>query len=54
VLTEQMYGYALARYARMRNEVSPAWATHLDLNTRTYLRRATRYLDRVEQRTVSL
>jgi hypothetical protein len=48
VLTEQMYGYAPARYARMRHELSPAWATHLDLNPRTYLRRATRYLDRVE------
>jgi hypothetical protein len=48
VLTEQMYGYALARYARMRHEPSPAWAAHLDLNPRTYLRWALRYLDRVE------
>jgi hypothetical protein len=54
VLTEQMYGYALARYARMRREVSPAWATYLDLNPRTYLRRAMRYLDRVESGAVSL
>jgi len=48
VLTEQMYGYALARYARMRHESSPAWAAYLDLNPRTYLRRAMRYLDRVD------
>jgi hypothetical protein len=48
LLTEQMHGYALARYARMRHESSPAWAVHLDLNPRTYLRRALRYLDRVE------
>jgi hypothetical protein len=29
-----MYGYALARYARLRGEARPAWAAHLDTNPR--------------------
>lgn len=43
-LTEPMYGYALACYARMRGESKPPWARHLDTNPRTYLRRSLRYL----------
>jgi hypothetical protein len=43
-MTEQMYGYALARYALMRGEPDPAWARHLDTNPRTYMRQALRYL----------
>jgi hypothetical protein len=43
-MTEQMYGYALARYALRRGEPDPAWARHLDTNPRGYMRQALRYL----------
>jgi hypothetical protein len=43
-LTEPMYGYALARYAWLRDEERPAWAAHLDTNPRAFLRRGLRYL----------
>lgn len=43
-MTEQMYGYALARYALHRGETDPAWARHLDTNPRGYMRQALRYL----------
>jgi hypothetical protein len=45
-LTEPMFGYALASYARLRGEVDPAWAGHLDTNPRAYLRKGLRYLRR--------
>jgi len=44
VLTEEMYGYALARYAIMRGEANPVWAKHLDTNPRTYFKRSMAYL----------
>jgi hypothetical protein len=43
-LTEPMYGYGLARYAWLRDEADPTWATYLDTNPRTFLRRGLRYL----------
>lgn len=43
-LTEEMYGYAPARYAWIRGEPDPPWVRHLDTNPRTYLRQALRYL----------
>ncbi|GAA3265182.1 hypothetical protein Dvina_16460 [Dactylosporangium vinaceum] len=43
-LTEPMYGYALARYAWLRNEPSPDWARHLDTNPRAALKQGLRYL----------
>lgn len=43
-LTEPMYGYALARYALLRNESKPVWAEHLDLNPRSCMRNGLRYL----------
>lgn len=45
-LTEQMYGYALARYAQLRDETFPAWAKHLDTNPRTFLKQSLRHLSR--------
>ena len=45
-LTEPMYGYALACHAWLRGEPRPAWARHLDINPRVYLRRGLRYLAR--------
>jgi len=44
LLTEEMYGYALARYAVMRGETNPDWAKHLDTNPRTYFKRSMGYL----------
>lgn len=43
-LTEQMFGYALARLAVMRGERRPEWGRHLDTNPRAYLSQAARYL----------
>lgn len=44
-LTESMYGYALARYCWLRGESEPAWAEHLDVNPRTYLKQGLRFLN---------
>ena len=44
-LSDQMFGYALARYAQLRSEPGPEWATALDTNPRTYIMQATRYLE---------
>ncbi|MGY0235844.1 hypothetical protein [Longispora urticae] len=44
-LTEPMYGYALARYAWLRNEYDPGWAAHLDLGPGGQYHRARLYLD---------
>jgi hypothetical protein len=43
-MTEQMYGYALARYARMRGEAGPEWSKHLDTNPRAYMKQGLKYL----------
>jgi hypothetical protein len=43
-MTEQMFGYALARYAVQRGEFKPPWAKFLDTNPRAYMRRGLRFL----------
>jgi len=43
-MTEQMFGYGLARYALMRGEPDPAWAKYLDTNPRVYMKHALGYL----------
>lgn len=43
-MTEQMFGYALARYAVYRAEPDPAWAKYLDTNPRVYMKQGIRYL----------
>ncbi|WP_037576342.1 hypothetical protein [Phaeacidiphilus oryzae] len=44
-LSEQMFGYALACYARLRGETgTPAWARHLDTNPRAYLKQGLRWM----------
>jgi hypothetical protein len=43
-MTEQMFGYALARYAVYRGELDPAWARYLDTNPRVYMKQGIRYL----------
>ncbi len=43
-LTEQMFGYGLARYALLRGEPQPPWARYLDTNPRVYMKQTVRYL----------
>ena len=49
LLTEPMYGYALARYAMMRGEPRPDWARFVDSNPRAYMRKGVRFLKRLER-----
>ncbi|WP_249998264.1 hypothetical protein [Actinoplanes sp. M2I2] len=49
LLTEPMYGYALARYAMMRGEPRPDWARFVDSNPRAYLRKGVRFIRRLER-----
>ncbi|TDU86852.1 hypothetical protein EV138_0368 [Kribbella voronezhensis] len=37
-------GYGLARYAWLRGESAPDWASHLDTNPRVYLRDGLRFI----------
>lgn len=43
-LTEQMFGYGLARFARDRGEPAPPWVRFLDVNPREYMRQTGRVL----------
>jgi hypothetical protein len=46
-LSQAMFGYALARYARLRDETRPEWAGYLATNPRGYMKQSLRYLDAV-------
>jgi hypothetical protein len=48
-LTEQMFGYALARWTLMRGQPDPAWTRYLDTNPRVYMKNAIRYIQRSER-----
>jgi hypothetical protein len=48
-MTEQMFGYALARYAVYRAELDPEWAKHLNTNPRAYMKQGIRYLRHTDQ-----
>jgi hypothetical protein len=39
-LPEEVYGYALARFASERGEHEPSWCKHLSTNVRTYFNRS--------------
>ena len=43
-LNEQMFGYALAWFAFVRNESNPTWAKHLEGNSKYYFRSSMRFL----------
>jgi hypothetical protein len=45
-LTEEMFGYALAVFALMRGEQSPAWAQFLEGSVKTYFKRSLKYLEK--------
>jgi hypothetical protein len=44
-LSEEVYGYALAVFAKERGEAGPAWTAHLSTNVRTYFRRSAAWLE---------
>ena len=43
-LSEEAWGYALARYALERNEIKPAWKRHLATNIAVYMKRSLGWL----------
>jgi hypothetical protein len=43
-LTEEVWGYALARFAAERREMSPVWAKQLPTNVRSYFKRSQRWI----------
>ncbi|HKM48266.1 MAG TPA: hypothetical protein VJX69_11800 [Terriglobales bacterium] len=43
-LSEEMYGYALARFTFERSEDRPEWAKYLSTNVATYYKRSNRWL----------
>lgn len=45
-LTEEMFGYALAFFASMRGERSPAWSQFLEGGVSTYFKNALKYLEK--------
>ena len=45
-LPEEVYGYALAKFASERGEANPAWTKHLSTNVRNYYDRSRRWLAR--------
>lgn len=45
-LTEEMLGYALALFALMRGERSPAWAQFLEGSVTTYFKSSLKYLEK--------
>ena len=49
-LREEIYGYALARFATERNQQKPAWARHLSPNVRAYFRHSCAWLARNRHR----
>ena len=44
-LPEEVYGYALARFAHQRGERSPKWTRHLSTNLRSYFRKSAAWLE---------
>ncbi len=45
-LPEQVYGYALAKFAAERGEMRPEWTRHLTTNVRAYYKRARAWLEK--------
>lgn len=45
-MTEQMYGYALALFARARGENNPAWAKYLEGDSAAFFKTACRFLEK--------
>ena len=45
-LPEEVFAYALARFAKDRGETRPAWAAHLSTNLKVYFRKSAEWLER--------
>lgn len=45
-LPQEAYGYALAKFAREREEHKPAWEKHLSTNVRAYFKRSRNWLEK--------
>lgn len=45
-LTEEIFGYALALFARLRGETNPSWATYLNTNVRSYFKSSIKYINK--------
>ncbi len=43
-LPQEVYGYALAKFAAERGEIKPDWTQHLSTNVRAYLKQSSRWL----------
>src|SRR6185503_8713139 len=43
-LSEEMFAYALACYARLRNDPKPQWAKHLSMNVAAHFKTCLKYL----------
>ncbi len=43
-LSEELFGYALARFAYERGEIKPSWRAYLSTNIRSYRKRSTAWL----------
>jgi hypothetical protein len=43
-LPEQIFSYALAKFAFERGELKPEWEVHLSVNNRSYFKRSLRWL----------
>ena len=48
-LPEQIYGYALAKFAHERGESNPKWARHLATNVRSYFKSSAEWLEHNER-----
>jgi hypothetical protein len=43
-LSEELFGYALARYALERGEEKPSWKSYLSTNVLAYMKRSSAWL----------
>jgi hypothetical protein len=43
-LPEDVYAYALARFAQERGEIDPAWTAHLSTNLKTWFRQSSKWM----------
>ncbi|HKD80798.1 MAG TPA: hypothetical protein VKH81_13960 [Candidatus Angelobacter sp.] len=48
-LPEEVYGYALARFAHARQERNPKWTRHLSTNLRSYFKKSAAWLEHDER-----
>jgi hypothetical protein len=44
-MPEEIFGYALARFAHERGETRPHWTKHLSTNLQSYFKKSAAWLD---------